>query len=98
MRRRRRSRASTYETSRKIAIFHPPTQPVALPQAVRLLGAWPEGTVTRSIPVELILEDPVFKVSQRSYFIQLADFCAYALLRRERPLASKTKYGLDNGL
>jgi Protein of unknown function (DUF3800) len=48
-----------------------------------------------NIPVELILEDPVFKVSQRSYFIQLADFCAYALLRKERPLASKTKYGLD---
>lgn len=25
----------------------------------------------------------------------VSDFCAYALLRQERPIASKTKYGLD---
>ena len=42
-----------------------------------------------------IIEDPFFKSSDQSYFIQLTDFCAYALLRRERPIASKTKYGLD---
>ena len=60
-----------------------------------MLGSWPEGTVTRNIPVDLILEDPFFKVSQRSYFIQLVDFCAYALLRKERPVASKTRYGID---
>jgi hypothetical protein len=42
-----------------------------------------------------VIEDPFFKKSQQSYFIQLADFCAYALLRRERPLPSKTRYGLD---
>lgn len=59
------------------------------------LGEWPEGTRTRNITVDRILEDPFFKISQRSYFIQLSDFCAYALLRRERPVASKTRYGLD---
>jgi hypothetical protein len=58
------------------------------------LGEWPEGTATRNIPIERILEDPVFKASERSYFIQLVDFCAYALLRRERPLPSKSRYGL----
>jgi len=47
-------------------------------------------------PVTGIVEDPVFKDSKRSYFIQLADCCAYALLRRERPLASKTAYGLTD--
>lgn len=71
---------------RRMGVFNP------IPS---MLGGWPEGTATRNIPVEFILEDPVFKVSQRSYFIQLADFCAYALLRKERPVASKTKYGLD---
>jgi hypothetical protein len=59
------------------------------------MGEWPDGRRTRNITVERIVEDPVFKVSQRSYFIQLADFVAYALLRRERPVASKTRYGLD---
>lgn len=53
------------------------------------------GTVTKNIPIERIIEDPFFKRSDQSYFIQLVDFCAYALLRRERPIPSKTKYGLD---
>jgi hypothetical protein len=58
-------------------------------------GSWPEGTTTRNITVARILEDPFFKESQRSYLIQLVDFSAYALLRRENPVLSKSKYGLD---
>lgn len=42
-----------------------------------------------------MIEDPFFKDSRSSYFIQLVDFCAYALLRSERPLASKTALGYD---
>ena len=45
--------------------------------------------------IDRILEDPFFKSSNQSYFIQLSDFCAYALLRQERPIESKTRYGLD---
>jgi hypothetical protein len=58
-------------------------------------GHWDIGTTTKNIPIERILEDPFFKNSEQSYFIQLVDFCAYSLLRRERPIPSKTKYGLD---
>ena len=71
---------------RRMGVFNP------IPS---MLGSWPEGTSTRNITVDRILEDPFFKGSQRSYFIQLVDFCAYALLRKERPVPSKTKYGLD---
>ena len=42
-----------------------------------------------------IVEDIVYRDSKRSAFIQLADFCAFALLRSENPIASRTKYGLD---
>jgi len=42
-----------------------------------------------------IVEEPLFRDSAQSYPVQLSDFCAYALLRQEHPLASKTKYGLD---
>ena len=45
--------------------------------------------------IDRILEDPFFKQSDQSYFIQLSDFCAYALLRQERPIESKTRYGID---
>jgi hypothetical protein len=72
--------------ARRMAVHNPiPSQ----------FGQWPEGETTRNVPIENILEDPVFKESGRSYFIQLVDFCAYSLLRRERPVPSKTKYGLD---
>jgi hypothetical protein len=46
-------------------------------------------------PSRASIEDPVFKKSEQSYFVQLVDFCAYALLRREHPNPSKTRYGLD---
>jgi len=52
------------------------------------------GRAYKNIPIERILDDPFFKRSDQSSFIQLVDFCAYALLRRERSLASKSAYGL----
>ena len=47
------------------------------------LGTWEDGGRTRNIPVERVIEDPVFKRSHQSYFIQLADCAAFALLKRE---------------
>lgn len=43
--------------------------------------------------VERIVEDAFFKSSEHSYFIQLADFCGYALLRREAPTPIIQLYG-----
>jgi hypothetical protein len=47
---------------RKMGVFNP------IPS---MLGVWPEGTPTRNITVDRILEDQYFKDSRRSYFIQL---------------------------
>jgi Protein of unknown function (DUF3800) len=60
-------------------------------------GRWPEGA-TRNIPLERIVEDPIFRQSHQSFFIQLADCAAFALLKRESPLVSKaaSKYGLPD--
>lgn len=53
-------------------------------------GVWRDsGDSTENIPLDRIIEDPVFKDSGRSYFIQLVDFCAFALLRREFPLKNR---------
>jgi len=60
------------------------------------LGAWTEtGDRVKNIPITRIIEDPIFKDSQKSYFIQLVDFCAFSLLRREHPLPAQQKYGLN---
>jgi hypothetical protein len=58
-------------------------------------GVWPTGAPMKNIPLDHVIEDPIFKDSAESYFLQLADFCAYAQLRRESPVASKTKYGMN---
>jgi hypothetical protein len=59
-------------------------------------GNWlGSNQTTKSIPLANCIEDPIFKDSKASYFIQLADFCAYALLRMERPIGSRTELGYD---
>jgi hypothetical protein len=48
-------------------------------------GCWEDGRITKNFPLTHIVEDPFFHRSEDSYFIQLVDFCAYALLRTENP-------------
>jgi hypothetical protein len=58
-------------------------------------GAWPSGEITKNITTDRIIEDPVFKSSDRSFFIQLADCVAFALLKREvTPTPNIRKYGI----
>jgi len=79
--------AAYTKLARKLHVYNP------IPASY---GTWNDtGQRTRNIPIERIIEDPFFKRSDRSYFIQLVDFCAYSLLRKERPLASKSAHGLD---
>ncbi|WP_456332469.1 DUF3800 domain-containing protein [Fervidibacter sacchari] len=60
-------------------------------QSTNLSPNWSKTASPKQGACEIV---PI-KDSRQSYFIQLVDFCAYALLRRERPIPSKTKYGLD---
>lgn len=69
-------------------------------------GKWADtGASTKNIPLERIVEDPAFKASHTSHLVQLADFIAYGLLRREVPTPKAKRYGihksfeqLDNAL
>jgi hypothetical protein len=59
-------------------------------------GTWLDsGNRAKSIPLTNCVEDPIFKDSKASFFIQLADFCAYALLRMECPTPNRTALGYD---
>lgn len=58
-------------------------------------GGWGGGKEAINMPADRLLEDLVYRDSARSIFIQAADACAFALLRRERPIPSKTALGLD---
>ncbi|MDQ6871015.1 MAG: DUF3800 domain-containing protein [Gemmatimonadota bacterium] len=59
-------------------------------------GSWEDGSAYKNIPNDRLLEDPIFKSSQQSYFLQSVDFIAYALLKSEvKPTPHVKKYGLD---
>lgn len=71
---------------RKMTVFNPiPSQ----------FGAWSEGA-TKNLPLQRIIEDPIFKASHHSFFIQLADCVSFALLKKEVPVTPNiAKYGVD---
>ena len=57
---------------------------------------WSAGVVAKNIPTDRIIEDPTFKRSARSYFLQLTDCIAFALLKMEvPPTPSIATYGID---
>jgi hypothetical protein len=59
-------------------------------------GVWQDtGGMRKNIPIDRIIEDPWFKESSKSYFIQLVDFAAYALLCGESPKHSRKRHGLN---
>ena len=43
---------------------------------------------TKNIPLDRIVEDPLFKTSASSYFIQVTDLLAFSLLRHENPASA----------
>jgi hypothetical protein len=58
-------------------------------------GSWGNGSSFKNIPNDRLIEDPIFKPSHQSYFLQAADFIAFALLKSEvAPTPRVTKYKL----
>ena len=53
-----------------------------------MFGRWPTG-LTRNVIIDRLIDDLFYRRAKESYFIQIVDFCAYALLRSEKHLASK---------
>lgn len=58
-------------------------------------GGWETGAFTKNMPVDSVVEDLVYRDSKRSLFIQAADFCAFSLLRNEKPTVKAKAYGFD---
>ena len=65
---------------RKMHVFNP------IPSSFGSWGASP----TKNIPLEHIVEEPIFKKSHQSFLVQMADCVAFALLKKETPLPAKT--------
>ncbi|MDB5209811.1 MAG: hypothetical protein JWQ30_638, partial [Sediminibacterium sp.] len=61
----------------------------------KLLGTGASGETIPDVRIGWVLEDPIFRVSGDSVFIQAADVVAYALKEKEFPQASRKKYYAD---
>ena len=59
------------------------------------MGAWASGATSKNIPAECVVEYIVYRDSKRSLFIQMADFCAFSLLRMEGPTSKAVAMGFD---
>ena len=75
--------------SRKLSVFNP---------IKSKFGSWPDGKEFKNFPLAGFLEDPVFRISRTSSFIQSADFCAYALFQKEKPTPSRAQFGLNQSV
>lgn len=58
-------------------------------------GSWSGDAASKNKPLDRIVEDIVYRDSKHSTFIQLADLCAFSLLRFERPTPKIVAAGLD---
>ena len=78
--------AATIKTIRRLRRFNP------IPS---MFGRWSNGTFWKNIPLTHIIEDPFFKDSRHSFFIQIVDWCAYSLLRFDVPTDRAKLYAID---
>ena len=60
-------------------------------------GMWPNGSPAMNIPLTRVVGDPFYRDSAHDYFLQAADFIAYALLRQDIPTPKNLKYSHNNG-
>jgi len=60
----------------------------------KLLGTGASGE-TSEVRIGRVIEDPIFRLSHESMFIQAADVIAYTLKEKEFPQASRKKFNAD---
>ncbi len=61
----------------------------------RLMGTGSSGITIPGIRIGWIIEDPIFRISSDSIFIQAADVIAYSLKEKEFPQGSRKKFNAD---
>jgi len=61
----------------------------------KLLGTGASGENIPDIRIGWVLEDPIFRISSDSMFIQSADLAAYTLKEKEFPQTSRKKFNAD---
>lgn len=61
----------------------------------KLLGTGASGEKVPDVRIGWVIEDPIFRISTDSMFIQSSDVVAYTLKEMEFPQGSRKKYNAD---
>jgi hypothetical protein len=78
-----------------LLLFDRATERQIATHARKLLGTGSGGDTIPGIRIGWIIEDPIFRVSADSIFIQSADVIAYSLKEKEFSLAARKKFNAD---
>lgn len=83
------------EKQNGILLFDRANEKVIHTHVRKLLGTGSSGVTIPGIRIGWIIEDPIFRVSADSIFIQAADVIAYTLKEQEFPQGSRRKFQAD---
>ena len=81
--------------SNGILFFDRANERVVTTHVRKLLGTGASGENIPDVRIGWVLEDPIFRVSSDSMFIQSADVVAYTLKEKEFPQSSRKKHNAD---
>lgn len=83
------------ENTNGIVFFDRASEKVVNTHVRKLLGTGATGTMEVRDRIEWVVEDPIFKVSKDSFFIQAADVVTYTLKEKIFPIAARRKLNAD---
>ncbi|HSY60714.1 MAG TPA: DUF3800 domain-containing protein [Cytophaga sp.] len=78
-----------------IVLFDRANEKVATTHVRKLMGTGATGQNIPGIRIGWVIEDPFYRNSSDSFFIQATDMIAYTLKEQEFPLTARKKYNAD---
>ena len=78
-----------------IVLFDRANEKVATTHVRKLMGTGATGQSIQGVRIGWIIEDPFYRNSSDSFFIQAVDMIAYTLKEQEFPISARKKYNAD---
>jgi len=83
------------EKENGIVLFDRANEKTATTHVRKLMGTGSSGQSIPGVHIGWIIEDPIYRVSSDSSFVQAADVVAYTLKEQEFPITSRKKFNAD---
>ena len=83
------------EKENGIVLFDRANEKATTTHVRKLMSTGSSGQTIQGVRIERVIEDPIYRISTDSSFIQAADVVAYSLKEQEFPLAARKKFNAD---